>query len=490
MDLKRFVSSESSGLKARLSLLRAAIFLLFSVLLLQFWYLQVINEEKFKRLAENNRIRVISLQGPRGLIYDRNKRSIVSNRPSFNLTLVPEDVQEPDAILELFNRNVDLDMEEAKEKIGKAYPYKPLVIKRDISRQELAFIEEHKIDLPGVNFQIEPLRFYKFNDLGAHILGYLGEISEVQLKSQRDGEYRSGDMIGQYGLEKEFEPLLKGVRAHKLVEVDALGKEIKVLQNGKFIPGHSLVLTLDLDLQMLAEELLRDKRGVIVVLEPKTGEVLVLASHPNFDPNLFASGINRKAWRELSKDRRYPLQNRAIQGLYPPGSVFKIIMAAAALEEGVIEPDTTFYCPGSFPFGGRTFRGWRDQGHGTVDVHRALVESCDVFFYHLGHRLGIDTIAKYSLAFGFGKPTGLELAHEKAGTVPSTTWKKKVLKQPWYPGETISVAIGQGYNQMTPLLLANMIAAVANGGKLFRPFLIKRIETALGQVVKENSSQL
>lgn len=490
MDVMQLVSPESSGLKSRLSLLRAAVFLLFSVLLIQFWYLQVINEEKFKKLAENNRIRVIALQGPRGLIYDRYHRVMVSNRPSFNLTLIPEDVEKPDTVLALFDHYVDLDLKETKGKIERAYPYKSLAIKRDISRQELAFIEEHKVELPGVNLQIELLRLYKFNDLGAHILGYLGEINEMQLKAQSDGEYRAGDLIGQYGLEKEFEPLLKGNRARKLVEVDALGRELKVLQNENFIPGYSLVLTLDQDIQMLAEELLRDKRGAIVVLKPKTGEVLALTSHPNFDPNLFASGISRKDWKELITNRRYPLQNRAIQGLYPPGSVFKIVMATAALEEGIIQPNTTFHCPGYFPFGGRSFRCWRKQGHGTVSIHRALVESCDVFFYQVGRRLGIDSIARYSSAYGFGKPIGLELAHEKGGTVPSTAWKRRVLRQPWYPGETISVSIGQGYNQMTPLQIANMVATVANGGKLYRPFLIKRVETPSGKVVKENSPQL
>jgi penicillin-binding protein 2 len=291
-------------------------------------------------------------------------------------------------------------------------------------------------------------------------------------------------------MEKEFEDILKGARARKLVEVDALGRELKVLQKEEFIPGHSLVLTLDLDLQKLAEELLQDKQGTIVVLEPNTGEVLVLATHPGFDPNLFASGISRKAWKKLSTDRRYPLPNRAIQGLYPPGSVFKILMAIAALEEEVIQPDTTFRCLGFFYFRGRIFHCWRRQGHGTVNIHSALVESCDVFFYQVGLRLGIDTIARYSLAYGFGKPTGLELAHEKAGTVPSTTWKKQAMRQPWHSGDTILVAIGQSYNLMTPLQLANMTATVANGGKLYHPFLIKRIEEPSGKTIKTNFPQL
>ncbi|MBI1986937.1 MAG: penicillin-binding protein 2 [Nitrospinae bacterium] len=492
IDLKSLHATGMTGLRARLFLLRGGILLLFGVLFFRLWYLQVIHEERFRQLAENNRVRTIAVQGPRGVLYDRYKRVIASSRPAFNLTVVPDDLLDLDAILQLFKGHLDLDLEEVKKKIESAYPYASLALKRDISRQELAFIEEHKIYLPGITLQIQPLRYYRYNDLAAHALGYLGEISEHQLKAQSDGEYRMGDMVGQYGLEKGLEPFLKGMRADRLLEVDALGRELRLLRPEQFIPGHSLSLTLDVDIQQAAEELLAatGKGGAVVTLDPNTGQVLAMASRPSFDPNLFAAGVPRKIWAGLVTDKKHPLQNRALQGLYPPGSVFKIIMATAGLEEGVIRPDTAFFCPGSFYFGGRSFRCWRKRGHGSVSLHRALVESCDVYFYQLGRRLGIDAIAKYSHLYGFGEPSGLGLDHEKGGTVPSTSWKRQRFHQPWYPGETISVAIGQGYNQMTPMQLAVMISAVANGGKVYRPYLVKRIETPEGRAEKEFEPEL
>ncbi|MBI2877457.1 MAG: penicillin-binding protein 2 [Candidatus Tectomicrobia bacterium] len=491
-DWKAFYATGIAGLKARLFLLRGGIFLLFVLLLLRLWHLQVINGGEFRKMAENNRVRAITVQGPRGILYDRHKRVIASSRPAFNLTVVPDDLQDLDAILRLFKGHIDLDLEEVKKKVKSAYLYASLVLKRDISRQELAFIEEHKIYLPGINLQIQPLRYYRYNDLASHILGYLGEISDRQLKAQSDGEYRMGDMIGQYGLEKELEPFLKGMRADRLLEVDALGRELKLLRPEQFVPGRSMVLTLDLDIQQAAEELLAatGKAGAVVVLNPSTGEVLAMASKPSFDPNLFPSGVPRKAWSGLIRDKKHPLQNRAVQGIYPPGSVFKIIMATAGLELGLIRPDTAVYCPGSFYFGGRSFRCWRKRGHGTVSLHRALVESCDVYFYQLGRRLGIDNIAKYSHLYGFGERSGVGLDHEKTGTVPSTAWKRKRFRQPWYPGETISVAIGQGYNQMTPIQMAVMMSVVANGGKVYRPHLVKRVEAPDGRVVKEAKPDL
>ncbi|OGW12439.1 MAG: penicillin-binding protein 2 [Nitrospinae bacterium RIFCSPLOWO2_12_FULL_45_22] len=493
MRAKFFKSGDLEGLKARITFVRISFCLLLALIVLRLWELQIINYDKYKSLSENNRIRNVIVNGPRGIIYDRHKAVIVTNRPSFNLTLTPEDVQDLKFILSLCQNRLDLTPAEIEKKIKFSYLEKDIILKRDIAHADLAFIEEHKLDLPGIGLQIEPLRNYIYGPLASHVVGYVGEINEKQLQVHKNSHtsfYRLGDLTGQYGLEKELEGFLRGNKGERLVEVDSLGRELKLLKKEVLRPSNNLVLTIDLELQRFIEDVFKDKSGAVVVLNPNNGEVLALVSHPAFDPNLFSGGISQQNWVNLISNRTKPLQNRVIQGQYSPGSVFKIIIATAGLESGVITPATRFYCPGYFPFGGRAFQCWRERGHGSVDIHKALVESCNVFFYNVGARLGIDRIAKYASLYGLGNPVGIGLTNEKGGIVPSNIWKKEVLGQKWYPGETISVSIGQGYISVTPLQLATMISAVANGGKVYKPLLVKRIESPDGRIIKEFNPQL
>jgi penicillin-binding protein 2 len=360
-----------------------------------------------------------------------------------------------------------------------------LIIGRDVDWSTVVAVESHQLDLPGITLRTRPRRSYAEGPIAAHVLGYMGEIGSRQLKLLKDQGYNVGDEIGQYGLERRWEELLRGQSGGQQVEVDALGRRVRVLHEVADVPGYTVRLTLDRELQATAFEALQGKEGTIVALDVQNGAILAMVSTPAFDPNIFARGIKGDEWRGLITDRLRPLSNRAVQGQYPPGSTFKIIMAIAGLEEGTIQPDAYISDPGFFYFGNRSFRDWKKGGHGSVNLHRAIVESCDVYFYQAGQKLGIDRIAKWARAFGLGEKTGAVLDDEKSGLIPDSEWKQKRYRQPWFPGETLSVAIGQGYVTVTPLQLANMMAALANGGTLFRPRLVSKVESVDGAVVRE-----
>ena len=344
--------------------------------------------------------------------------------------------------------------------------------------------------LPGIKIKVEPLRNYVYKHLMSHVIGYLGEISKSKLGSSKNPFYSQGDFVGKNGLENVLESTLRGKKGYKEVEADVSGRELKTLRKFPSENGNNLILTLDVRVQEELEKAMISTpenvmNGSVVVMKVQTGEVLAIASKPSFDPNEFAAGITPENWKKLINDEMHPLQNRSIHSQYPPGSTYKIAVAYAALEEGMIDPETTINCPGHFKLGRGRYRCWKKNGHGDVNIHDALVQSCDVFFYTVGHRMGIDTLARYAKIFGFGFPTGLGLSREKSGLVPSTQWKLKNRKQPWLLGETISASIGQGYNLVTPMQQANMIAAVANGGMLLKPYLVKRIEEPGGKTIKE-----
>ncbi|RMF85561.1 MAG: penicillin-binding protein 2 [Nitrospinota bacterium] len=478
-------------LRFRIALLMGGVVFCFILFLLRLWHLQILQGQYYARKAEENRVRIVSQRDIRGKILDRAGRAMATNRPSFNLFLRPEDVPDMKRTLLFLTEELGLDGQEVERKLKTSSAYQTIPIARDLNRGQVAYFLEHRWDFPGLSLEVEPLRSYRLGEVAAHVLGYIGEINEAQWKKKRKEGYQRGDFIGQYGIEQYFESVLRGQKGRKQIEVDVVGRELRVLRSIPPRPGHNVVLTIDLPLQRYIEEELSDEyAGAVVVLDPQSGEVLALVSRPAFDPNLFAKGISRRDWMRLLLDPRHPLQNRAIAGQYPPGSVFKIVMAAAGLEEGAVQPQTAVNCPGYFPFGRRIYRDWKPGGHGILTLHGAIVESCDVYFYRLGNKLGIDTIARYARGFGLGEKTGIDLPHEKSGLVPSAAWKKRERNEPWYPGETISVAIGQGYNLVTPIQLASLISAVANGGTLWKPQLIKRIETADGKVVQEFSPQV
>ncbi|HET8563878.1 MAG TPA: penicillin-binding protein 2, partial [Candidatus Binatia bacterium] len=363
--------------------------------------------------------------------------------------------------------------------------FEEIVLGKDVDWSTVVAVETHQLDLPGITLRIRPRRSYADGPMAAHVLGYLGEIGPRQLKALKDEGYTLGDEIGQYGLEKKWEDVLRGQSGGQQVEVDALGRRVRVLHEVPDVPGYTVRLTLDRELQQTSFEALRGKEGAIVVLDVHSGGILALASTPAFDPNTFARGIKSEEWRALIQDRLRPLNNRAVQGQYPPGSTFKVILAIAGLEEELVQPEQRIYDPGFYVVGNRAFRDWKKEGHGSVDLHKGIVQSCDVYFYQVGQRLGVDKIAHWARAFGLGEKTGVALEDEKTGLVPDTAWKRKRYRQPWYPGETPSLAIGQGYLTVTPLQMANMMAAVANGGILYRPRLVDRVESLNGTVIRE-----
>jgi penicillin-binding protein 2 len=338
--------------------------------------------------------------------------------------------------------------------------------------------------LPGVSIQIEPKRNYPYGKMAAHVLGYVSEINSEELKSKGYKDYSPGDFIGKYGLEKNYENYLRGVDGEKRVEVDAIGREVRTLDIKESVPGNNLYLNIDMEIQTLAEKALESKKGGCIALETKTGAVIALVSRPSFDPNKFSSGITKEDWKEVTTDKTHPLQNRVIQGRYPPGSVFKIVLALKALDVGILNERTNFLCRGSFPFGNRVFKCWKKGGHGNVAIHRGIVESCDVFFYNVGVRLGIDRIHAMADQIGLGKLTGIDLPGEKQGLVPSSEWKKKTFGEPWYEGETVSVSIGQGAVWLTPIQLAQLSSFVANEGVTFTPQIVNKIVSPEGKVIK------
>ncbi len=487
LNRMRLVSQGVEDLQRRYKPFLIAALIGFLVLALRIWHLQIIKGEEFSRLSKHNRIRIREIPASRGMILDRRGRILVDNRPSFDVFLVPEDTGDRGKTAEFLHRILKITPEEVGKRLEanrERPPFRPVRVQSDVSRFHLALLETHKLDLPGLIVDVRPRRAYAYRNMASHLLGYLGEIDSYELRQDRFREYQMGDFIGKYGIEQQWEPFLKGIDGGRQVEVDAMGRELKVLQRVEPHPGNNVFLTIELDLQMTCETLLHGKEGAIVAMNPQNGQILAMVSHPSFSPSIFADGINHDDWKALAQDPFHPLQNRAIQGQYAPGSVFKVITAAAGLEEGIISPQEILSCMGSYRLGNRTYRCWKKGGHGKINIHRAIVESCDVFFYQVGQRLGIDTIAKYAKGFGLGKPTKISLSDEKPGLIPSSEWKEKAYNEAWYEGETLSCAIGQGYVLVTPLQLLNAISAVANGGVLYLPQLVDRIERANGELIK------
>ncbi|RJQ53979.1 MAG: penicillin-binding protein 2 [Nitrospiraceae bacterium] len=457
----------------------------FGIFVLRLWHLQIIKGSEYKMLDERNRSRVIDVPAPRGVIYDRNNNPIVRNVLSFDIVMVSENMPKDPGALTGLGRLVGVEPEHIKRLArASSNPYEVVNLRRNVSFEEVARIEARKIDFPGLQVDVASARGYIYGQTASHVLGYLGNTTPAQLAFPEYSNVPRQAFIGQFGVEKSYDGLLRGTAGKKIVEVDALGNVIRFVKIQRPVRGEDLKLTIDINAQMEAEKSLEDKTGAVVAIKPDTGEILALASAPSFDPNLFVGGIGREAWKELINDPRKPLMNRAIQNQYPPGSTFKTITALAALEGGIVTENTPAFCSGGTYFG-RLFRCWKEGGHGGVSLHRALVESCDVYFYEIGKRINIDLIAKYASALGLGRPTGIELEGEASGIVPSTKWKLSRKNEKWYQGETLSVAIGQGYLAVTPIQMARMIATVVNGGKLYKPHLVSGNNIARPESVVE-----
>lgn len=460
---------------------------IFLLLILRLWYLQIINHEEFFERSVKNRTRMLVVDAPRGAIYDRHGELIVDNRPSFQVSVLRQDVAERESLFKRLSEVLDVDTEtlEQRWREGLRLPaYRPVPLASDVSREMMERVQEHSNELPGIFIETRPVRDYVTGGAIAHIVGYLGEITEEELRDKSFSGYRGGDLVGKIALERTYDKLLKGTKGQQLIEVDVRGRLLRKLQMESPRPGRKIHLTLDLDLQRVAMEAFGDHAGAAVAMDVKTGEVLSMVSLPTFDPRQFARGITSDEWRALINDRRNPLQNKAITGQYPPASTFKMIVALAALREETATPERTIYCDGDIEVGDSRFRCWQRRGHGETDMHKALRESCDVWFYQVGLELGIDKLSAAAREFGLGETTGFELPGERSGNMPTRDWKRRELNQSWYAGETVIASIGQGYILSTPLQLAVMTAALANGGQVLRPQIIAGIEELTGNVTE------
>jgi penicillin-binding protein 2 len=443
------------------------------LLLIGFWKLQVMQSEHFSDLAEKNGIRAISIIAPRGVMLDREGRVLVDSYPSFSILLLRDNPKLLEKSLPQIEDGLGISREDLEMQLeaAKLEPkFLPIIVKPAASQSDIAFVDSHRADIPVLDLMMVQRRRYPHDEMLANTIGYVGEVSVQDMEKNPD-KYKPGDIVGKAGLEKEYNDEIVGTDGMRRVVVNSVGKVMRTLDNVEAIPGKPIQLTIDEDLQQIAETDFANKQGALIAMDARTGEVLAMVSRPTFNPNDFAVRIPPQEWASLNTDQNTPLLNRAIQAQLAPGSVFKVVMATAMLESKAMPPTYTAYCNGSAVFYGRVFHC--DHAHGEVNLHKGIVASCDVFFYHVGQQLGIDTIAKYASGLGLGQRTGIDLPSEQAGLVPSEDWSQRVNHHKWYPGSTISVAIGQGAVTATPIQLARMIAAVANGGTLIPPHLLK-----------------
>jgi len=469
------------------------------LLVVRLVWVQLLEGPQYKKIAEENRIRRQYQQAPRGSFYDRNGAVVVANRPSFAISVIPGEYSNAGEATPFLAGVTGLTETEINTLLqrGQQFLFTPVRLKRDADQTAMAKIQENKSWLPGVVVEAIPVRQYVYGELAAHMFGYIGQIDEDEYQERKAAGYGMSDMIGKSGLEQVYEDVLRGVDGGREVEVNAQGKEVGVAGEKTAIAGNSLVLTLDANLQKAAETALKEqidvsrtigmpaKGGAVVVLDVKTGGVLALASSPTFNPNLFAAGITTKAWQTLLNNADKPLSNRVIQNAYPPGSVFKVVTASAALETGATTTEETFHDIGYYVLDGWTFYGWEPKGLGTLKIVDGLAMSSDPVFYELGRRLGADTLAAYALTFGLGKTSGIELRGEETGFVPTEEWKLANYGETWYPGETLIAAIGQGYYLVTPLQQALVMMAVANGGIVYKPILVDKVINTEGITVEK-----
>ena len=445
----------------------------------QLWYLQVLEGGHFLDASDKNRTRVRPIAAPRGILFDRKGVPLVDNRPAFTLSLIPReldrDVERRDAVLGRVAALLRIPFEELVDSVQRVSPesFQPVRIRRGLTLEDVAKVEEWKLELPGVIVEVEPTRAYPTSRFAAHLLGYVREASDEQLKQ---GRYRRGDMVGQTGLERLLDEFLRGRDGGEQIEVDVMGRPIRMISQTEPQPGAQVVTTIDRRIQEAAERAMENNAGAVVVMDPRTGDVLAMVSTPAFEIDRFTGTIDRQAWVRVVQDPTHPLLNRAIQSQYAPGSVFKIVVAAAGLQEGTITPADRTHCTGEFHLGAWTFLDWKKEGHGTVDVHRAMVQSCNIFFYQAGLKVGGAMIAKYAKAFGLGAATGIDLGTEKIGLIPEPKVRKGRGAAAWQAGDTVNMSIGQGQVLVTPMQIARMMSAVANGGVLWKPRLVQRIE--------------
>jgi len=466
--------------------LQVACVAVFAALSISFWFLQIVENARYEEMAQNNHQRTLALRAPRGVLYDRDGKVLVENRHSFSISIVREHTKDLDRTIRMLAEVAGLNIDDVRAVVARhrSEPsYRPIVVVDDASLAQVAAITARRLDfeLPDVVVEEVPTRQYPGEGIAAHLFGYVGEVSDTMVAA--DESLKSGDLVGQAGIEKIYNPMLMGKDGAKVVVVNSLGREIRTLEEVPPTEGKRLQLTIDYDIQKAVDDGFKAARearltnaGAAVVLNPNTGEVLAFASEPAFDPNAFAAGIDRATWASLTTDEQRPLNDRALQGRYSPGSTFKMAVALAGLQEGVITPDFQVHCGGAANFYGRTFKCWLKRGHGTTDLRHAIEQSCDVYFYTVANILGIDKINKWATALGLGVKSNIDLPNEVTGLVPSTEWKREKMHEKWYAGETISVGIGQGQVSVTPVSMAVYAATLANGGTRVTPHLLKAVD--------------
>jgi penicillin-binding protein 2 len=472
---------------ARLSILQYVITVVFSVLAVSFWILQVVQHDKFEEMAANNHQRTLALRAPRGVVFDRDGRVLVENRHSYSVSIVREHTKDLNRTIRLVSSVLGLPEAQVRETVDRHRrepSYRPITIVQDATLAQVAAVTARRLDfeLPDVVVEEVPTRQYPVDAMAAHLFGYVGEVNDAQVAS--DSELKSGDIVGQSGIERIYNSLLMGEDGARRVVVNSVGREIRTLEEVPPTEGKRLKLTIDADVQRALEDAFKASgfNGASVILDPSNGEVLAFLSRPAYDPNVFAAGIDRATWADLNTDDLRPLQDRAIQGRYPSGSTFKMAVATAALEEGVVTPEFKVFCPGHATFFGRSFKCWNARGHGWMDMRHAIEQSCNVYFYTIGNMTGIDRIHKWATLLGLGEKSGIDLPGENKGLVPSPEWKKAAFNEKWYSGETISVAIGQGAVSVTPVSMAVYMATLANGGTRVTPHLLKAVDEGKGWV--------
>lgn len=460
-----------------LLLLHGLVIGIFFLFVLRFWYLQILHGAEFADRAHNNRIRQERVQPTRGIIYDVKKKLLAENRPAYALSLIREDCPDIPATLAQVSQWTNIPLETIRTKFQQdsahIKAFQPQIIAADVPFDQLAVIEEQLFQWPGLAVETRQRRYYPYGPLFAHILGYVADASEKELKA--DESLALGDIVGKQGLELMLEKRLRGLHGLNAVEVNVLGRLLTKSQINSPHAGENILLSLDTDLQNAASEALGDEAGAVVVMEPETGKIRALVTHPSYDNNAFTAPLSKEEWAALADDPRHPLQNRAIQSTYPPGSVWKLMMAGLFLEQK-IDPKTTVSCYGSVKLGSRSFRCWKGGGHGPVNLMQALVHSCDVYFYEMAQKVGINNMERFGKACGFGSLTGIDLPHERSGLVPGREWKQKRFGESWQKGETLNVSIGQGYTLVTPLQMAVFVSALLNEGKILKPSLIENEE--------------
>ncbi len=458
----------------------------FLILLLRLWYLQILEGDRYFSLSTTNRLRVRPVEAPRGFILDRHGEILVDNRPTFDLYAMLEDLTNPTEVVATLAEILKAPTEEIQARLaeGRERPYQPVLIRKDLDERMMVAVEERRLDLPGISLRVRPTRAYPSRGMAANLLGYVSEVNQAQLGREEFQDFRPGENLGQAGVERRFDAFIRGIDGGEQVEVDARGRALRLVNRIEPRSGSNIYLTIDKRLQEAAEAAFAGKKGTVVAMNPTTGEILAMVSRPSYDPNLFAQRLAGEEWQRIVNDPTHPLQNRAFQAQYPPGSVFKLIVAIAGLESGALTPETKFGCPGYFYLGNTKFDDWKKGGHGTLDLRSAIVNSCNVYFYQAGLKVGIEEITRVARAFGLGDAPGLGLGDESKGHLPNPEPRRR--GQPgWSAGNTVVASIGQGLVVTSPMQLLSMVSAIANGGTIYRPWVVKKIAALSGEILDE-----